>query len=72
VGEAGAGESGVGDAGALMQAVNKTSRTKTDMLVNRRKRWNMLAVKGVMMISAPIIAQANVEKSLIQNGQLML
>jgi hypothetical protein len=47
----GIGEAGVGEAGALVQAVNKTSRTKTDTLADRRKRWNMLAVRGVMVIA---------------------
>ena len=66
------GRPGVGEAGALVQAANETSRTKTDTLANRRKMWNMLAVNGVMVISAPIIAQVNVGKSLIRNAQLVL
>ena len=56
----------------LVQAVDMTSRTKNDRLVDRRKMWNMLALNGVMVTSAPIIAQANAAKSLIQRGQLVL
>jgi hypothetical protein len=62
----------VGEAGVLTQADGKTSRANMNMLATRRKRWNMLAVDGVMVIGAPIIAQANPEKSLIHEGQLVL
>ena len=56
----------------LVQAVDKTSRANMNAAANRRKRWNMLAVYGVMVIGAPIIAQANPEKSLIHEGQKVL
>jgi gas vesicle protein len=68
----GVGACGVGEAGALVQAPNRTSKTRIDTLANRRKMWNMLAANGVMVISAPIIAQAHTGKSLIRDGQLVL
>jgi hypothetical protein len=68
----GVGKAGVGEAGAPVQATKKASRTRTDAPANRRKMWNMLAAKNVMMISVPIIAQAHAEKSLIHDRQSVL
>jgi hypothetical protein len=72
VSKVGVGGPGVGEAGAPVQAASEASRTKTNTLAHRWTGWNMLAVNGVMMISVPIIAQANMEKSLIHDRQWVL
>ncbi len=62
----------VGEAGALMQPGSEASRIRMEARAACRTKWNMLVVNGVMIISAPIIAQPIWDKSLIREWQWVL